>query len=208
MLNKRRPLRLGTINPLNKPQEDIVEDKNIVEDKIKERRNRVIDLSKYNVGFDAVRNKEKRTEVPTPTKAQATQYDKYLHKLHKGELSKFSTRDLMFYFRDIANENGVKYIIANPKVEMRNFKLALDRGYTTENILAMIEFLFTSGQKYLDIRTLHPGILLTNWCNTIYRDTELWLNDEYNPNRTNSHKPNREWVDNNTEKKSSVGEWE
>ena len=201
MLNKRRPLRLGTINSLNKPQEDIVEDK------IKERRNRVIDLTKYNVGFDAVRNKEKRKDVPTPTKAQATHYDKYLHKLHKGELSKFSTRDLMFYFRDIANENGVKYIIANPKVEMRNFKLALDRGYTTENILAMIEFLFTSGQKYLDKRSLHPGILLTNWCNTIYRDTELWLNDEYNPNRTNSNKPNREWVDNDTDKKSNVGEW-
>lgn len=207
MLQRRRPVRLGTINLTSEPQKPL-DNKDIIEDKVRERRNRVIDLTKYNVGFDAVRDKEKRQKAPSPCKAQATQYDRYLHKLQKGELSKFSTRDLMFYFKDMANDNGVKFVIANPKVIMRQFKLTLDRGYSTEEVLAMIEFLFTSGQKYLELQSLHPGILLTNWCNTIYRDTQLWLNDEYNPNRTNTHKPNREWVDDNTEKKSSVGEWD
>ena len=92
---------------------------------------------------------------------------------------------------------------------MRNFKLALERGYSTEDLLAMIEFLFTSGQTYLDVKTIHPGILLTNWCNKIYQDTQLWLDDNYDPNVTYTKpKLNREWTDNNTEIKSNVGEWD
>ena len=196
---RKRPSRIGMlIEP-------------VVEDAVKERRQRTIDLSKYNVGFEAVTNPKKRPEAPTPSKAQSTQYNKYLAKLEKGELSKFSTRDIMFFFRDTANENGVKYIIANPKIDMRNFKLALGRGYSTEEILAMIEFLFTSGQKYLDIKTLHPGLLLTNWCNKIYQDTQLWLDDKFDPNVKYVHnKPqlNREWKDDNEEVKSNVGEWD
>lgn len=179
-----------------------------VENAIKERRERVIDLSKYNVGFEAVQNKKARPTIQTISQAQATQYDRYLYKLERGDLSKFGTRDIMYFFRDIANENGVKYIIANPKVDMRNFKLALKRGYSTEDVLAMIEFLFTSGQTYLDKKTLHPGILLSNWCNKIYQDTQLWIDDNYDPNTSYSKpKLNREWNDNNTEVKSNVGEW-
>lgn len=195
---KKRPSRIGMfIEP-------------IIEDSVKERRQRTIDLSKYNVGFEAVTNPKKRPKTPTPSKAQSTQYNKYLAKLEKGELSKFSTRDIMFFFRDMANENGHKYIIANPKIDMRNFKLALERGYSTEDILAMIEFLYTSGQKYLDLKSLHPGILLTNWCNTIYKDTQLWLDDKFDPNTKYTNKPqlNREWSDDNEEVKSNVGEWD
>lgn len=194
---RRKPSRLGTIAEV------------IVEDAIKERRERVIDLTKYNVGFDAVNNKKARPTAPTPSKAVGTQYNSYLKKLESGNINKFSTRDIMFFFRDTANDNGVKYIIANPKIDMRNFKLALERGYTTEDILAMIEFLFTSGQKYLDIKTLHPGLLLTNWCNKIYQDTQLWIDDKYDPNATFSKpKMTREWTDSNEEIKSNVGEWD
>ena len=195
--NNKRPSRLGTITQV------------VVEDAIKERRERVIDLSKYNVGFEAVTNKKARPTAPSTSKAVGVQYQAYLKKFEKGELSKFSTRDIMFFFRDTANYNGVKYIIANPKVDMRNFKLALERGYSTEDLLAMIEFLFTSGQTYLDVKTIHPGILLTNWCNKIYQDTQLWLDDNYDPNVTfTKPKLNREWTDNNTEIKSNVGEWD
>ena len=197
MRHKRKPSRLGTVSPV------------IVEDAIRERRERVIDLSKYNVGFDAVSDKKARPTAPTTSKVMGTQYEAYLKKYERGDLSKFSTRDIMFFFRDTANDNGAKYIIANGKVDMRNFKLAKDRGYSTEDILAMIEFLFTSGQKYLDVKTIHPGILLTGWCNKIYQDTQLWLEDKFDPNATFSKtKLNREWTDNNTKIKSNVGEWE
>lgn len=197
MRHKRKPSRLGNVSPV------------IVEDAIRERRERVIDLSKYNVGFDAVSDKKARPTAPTTSKVMGTQYEAYLKKYERGDLSKFSTRDIMFFFRDTANDNGAKYIIANGKVDMRNFKLAKDRGYSTEDILAMIEFLFTSGQKYLDVKTIHPGILLTGWCNKIYQDTQLWLEDKFDPNATFSKtKLNREWTDNNTKIKSNVGEWE
>lgn len=197
MRRKKQPRRLGLIVPVE------------VEDAKRERVQRTIDLSKYTMGFDEVKNKKSRPPAPTPCKAQATQYDKYLAKFEKGELHKFSTRDIMFFFRDTANDNGCKYIIANPKIDMRNFKLALDRGYSTEDLLSMIEFLFTSGQKYLDISNIHPGILLTGWCNKIYQDTQLWLDDKYDPNKTYSKpKLNREWTDTNSETKSNVGEWD
>lgn len=197
---RKRPTRLGTITPLP-----------TVEDAKKERRNRTIDLSKYNIGFEAVKDKKARPQAPSTSKAQNTLYEKYQYKLDKGLLEKFNTRDIMFYFRDTANDNGVKYIIGNPKVDMRNFKLALDRGYTTEEVLAMIEFLFTSGQTYLDKNSLHPGILLTGWCNRIYNDMKLWLDDKFDPNKQAKSKINtlnREWKDTNSEVKSNVGEWD
>lgn len=194
---KRRPKRLGVVTEV------------IIEDAIKERRERVIDLSKYNVGFDAVQNKKSRPTTSTSSNVIGNQYQSYLNKYEKGLISKFSNRDIMYFFKDIANDNGVKYVIGNAKIEMRNIKLAKERGYSTEDLLAMIEFLFTSGQTYLDKRTLHPGILLTNWCNKVYQDTQLWLEDKFDPKETFSKpKMTREWTDNNEDIKSNVGEWE
>lgn len=158
---------------------------------------------------EAVQNTKAIPTIPSPSNVQSSQYQAYLTKYEKGAIDKFSTIDTMFFFRDTANDNGVNYVIANAQVDMRNFKIAKDRGYSTEDILAMIEFLFTSGQKYLDKQNIHPGILLTGWCNKIYQDTQLWLEDNFDPNMTFSQtKLNREWTDNNTNVKSSVGEWE
>lgn len=174
-----------------------------------ERRNRVIDLSKYNVGFEQVVDKETRPPNPCPTKGQY--YEKYLAKYEKGNLSKFSSRDIMYFFKDTAEANGVKYVVSNMKRDMRTYNLAKEKGYTVEEILAMIEFLFTSGQKYLDIRTLNPSILISGWCNKIYQDTMLWLDDKYDPNVTtpkSNYTQSREWKDNNDEVKSSIGEWD
>lgn len=191
---KRRPRRLGKI--------EVTYD--LVDYAVKERRNRVIDLSKYNVGFEAVQNKP---PSPKPKETMSRYYANYQKKLEEGQLDKFSTRDMMYFFRDKAEESGVKYVIANPKICMRHFKLTLERGYKPEEVLSMIEFLFTSGQTYLDITKLHTGILTTNWCNTIYQDTLLWLDDKFVPNK-NKKLQNREWLntslDNND---SNIGEW-
>ena len=208
---KKKPKRLGTVVPIPVPTP---KEGTKVENAKRERRERVIDLSKYSIGFDEVKDKSKRKQPkPSQSQSQSALYERYLAKFEKGELNKFSTRDLMFFFRDTANDNNVKYIIGNAKVEMRNFKLALERGYSNEDLLAMIEFLFTSGQTYLDKQTLHPGVLLTGWCNRIYNDTQLWLEDKYDPNKdtkmfNKKQTTTREWTDNNTEVKSQVGEWE
>lgn len=155
----------------------------------------------YNIGFDS--------EWTKPVSNKVSNYDRYIKKLEDGKIDKFNSRDFLFFFSDKANENGVKHVIANAKISMANFKTILSRGYTNAEILVMIEFLFTSGQQYLDIHTLHPGILLTNWCNTIYRDSQLWLKDEYNPNAKYKSKPKteREWKDDKPEHKTGVGEW-
>lgn len=173
-----------------------------------QRRERTIDLSKYNVGFEQVQNKEKRP--PNPCKSNSQFYDSYRAKLEKGNISKFNSRDIMYFFRDTAEENGVRYVIANMQKDMRTYNLAKSKGYSVEDILAMIEFLFTSGQQYLDPKTLHPGILITGWCNKIYQDTQLWLEDKFDPNVKfkNNFTQQREWQDNNEEVKSTIGEWE
>lgn len=197
----------SNINRLNKVKTPKFEDSK------RPRKERVIDLSKYNIGFSNVEQNVQNTKNK-PQKNKYDQYGRYLKKLEDGDLEKFSTRDIMFHFRDVANRNGVKYVIGNAKIDMRNFKTALERGYTNEQILAMIEFLFESDQDYLDKTTLHPGILLTGWCNTIFQDSQLWLDDLYVPrserNKTKNSKRDvkREWVDNNPSTDCTIGEWD
>lgn len=198
----RRPTRLGKV----------VNDLDIVENAVKERRHRVINLDKYKVGFPSV-DEANKPSSPKPKDTGSRYYAQYQSKLEKGELSKFSTRDMMYFFRDTAEQNGVKYVIANPKVAMRHFKLSIERGYTKEEILSMIEFLFTSGQTYLALDKIHTGILTTNWCNTIYSDTKLWLDDRYDPtnkyHKQNKDKfQNREWDKEKEESNISIGEWD
>lgn len=152
----------------------------------------------------------KPTTTPSAPSKRVTDYEKYRAKFDKGDFTSLNNKDLCFYFQDVAKENGVKYITSNFKVEMHNFKLCKERGYTTEEILIMIEFLFTSGQLYLDVNRLHPGILLTGWANKIYQDSQLWLNDEYvveQPKKKYSSEiKTREWKP-TTDTKTKVGEW-
>lgn len=142
-------------------------------------------------------------------------YESYRAKLEGGLLEKFSTRDMTYFFKDVANENGVKYVIANIQKDQRCYKMCLERGYTIENILAMIEFLFTSGQQYLDVQTLQPTILISGWCNVIYSDTMKWLDDEFNPSDRHNNKSkknnvsNREWKEKvSDEEVAEIGKWD
>ena len=95
-------------------------------------------------------------------------------------MENFSTRDLVYYFREIAQQNGGHYVIANIKKEMAIMKRVRE-SYSAKEICAMIEFLFLSEQDYLDKARLSPGILSSSWCNTIYADMQLWVDDQYKP---------------------------
>ena len=147
--------------------------------------------------------------LPKKSDPYSSFLDKYNHL--SETIDEFKTQDLMYFFREKARESGVKYVIANMKRDMGIFK-KLQENYTPREICLMIEFIFCSNQNYLDISITQPTVLSSSWCNTIYRDSILWANDEYEPTeRTVTKKERikkREWQREVTGEKTSIGEWE
>ena len=115
---------------------------------------------------------------------------KYVHLEQWIDL--FGTRDLVYYFREIAEENGQRYVIANMAKDQKIMK-RLKQSFSNREICGMIEFLFTSEQDYLDKDRLSINLLASNWINTIYADTKLWVNDEYIPRKSKQSMRQHEW---------------
>lgn len=168
---------------------------------------------------DNVNNSRRRNQSATFTRGYGARpkksdpYSSFLDKYnHLSEtVDEFKTQDLMYFFREKARESGVKYVIANMKRDMGIFK-KLQENYNPREICLMIEFIFCSNQNYLDISITQPTVLSSSWCNTIYHDSILWANDEYEPTeRTVTKKERikkREWQREVTGEKTSIGEWE
>lgn len=157
-----------------------------------------------------INQKEKTVESRKVLNKPTDPYLIYQTRLENGMFDKFSSRDMLYFFCDVAKENGVDYIVSNYAKEQRQFKLCIERGYSVQDILAMIEFLFTSGQPYLDVNRLHPGILLTNWAKTIYADTKLWLDDKYVPHKKQyqpKNQPVREFTGDTSKEEVKINEW-
>lgn len=122
-------------------------------------------------------------------------------------ISSFGTKDLVYYFRQKANEANLRYYISSYSRDCSVMKKLL-KEYSQMEICLMIEFLFSPEQEYLDKGTLAPTILISSWNNTIYQDSVKWANDEYIPHnkrKKKSSKPVREWDNKNTDIK--IGEW-
>lgn len=139
-------------------------------------------------------------------------YAKFLEKYRdlENRYNDFNTQDLVYFFREKANEAGVKYVIANMKRDMGIFKRLRD-NFEVSEILLMIEFIFLGDQNYLDIQRTQPTVLASNWVNTIYQDSIDWANDEYVPQEergsTSKKKlSKREWKKSG-DNKSKIGEW-
>lgn len=166
-------------------------------------RNMNDEQKKLNRGFDTVRKRDKKINTTTNL------YDKYQLKLQKGKLDKFSSRDIIYFMQDCAKNQKVKCVITNYQVSMHQINLLKKKGYDNEDILAMIEFLYTSGQPYIDLNRISPSLLISTWGTTIYADTQLWLKDEYDPNNKNKRKSvkEREWQGEKTEKDDASIEW-
>lgn len=111
-------------------------------------------------------------------------------------IDSFGSRDLVYYFREIAQEQGIKYVIANIKKDMAIMK-RLKENYSNREICGMIEFLFESEQDYLIKNKLSPNVLVSGWINTIYADMQLWVEDKYTPH----HKEQQ------SKRKKSQHEW-
>lgn len=141
-------------------------------------------------------------QTPAPQKRQRkdshSPYDSFLRKYDdlENQIDKLGTRDLVYYFREIAGEKGIKYTISNIKKDMAIMK-RLRENYDNREICGMIEFLFESDQDYLDKSRLSPNLLASSWVNTIYADMKLWVEDKYVPRSVQVKKKKtikqREW---------------
>lgn len=137
-------------------------------------------------------------EPPSRKRRDNTPYDSFLRKYAdlENSVDSFSSRDLVYYFREIAQEQGYKYVIANIKKDMAIMK-RLKEDYEVREICCMIEFLYESEQDYLDKDRLSPNILASCWINTIYADMLLWVDDKYVPRKSKpKYSPKGEWSSN------------
>lgn len=151
--------------------------------------------------------------VSKPQKKKQAQSDSYRNFLIKyndleNYIDKLGTRDLAYYFRQVAEDNGYKYVIANMKKDMAIFK-RLQENFDVQDICGMIEFLYTSEQDYLDKDRLSPNVLASRWVNTIYSDMQLWVDDKYVPRSKQKH-AKKEWTDtvDKSTTKASIGGWD
>lgn len=163
------------------------------------------------------RVEKKSTRQPTRAPHKNVTSDRYSVFLEKYDhleenIDSFKTQDLMYYFREKARESGVKYVIANMKRDMGIFKRLLD-NYESREICLMIEFLFFSEQDYLDKTSIQPTVLASGWCNTIYQDAMLWVDDKYvprsqKPTPSKKHIKSREWSGSPDEERVEIGGWD
>ena len=150
----------------------------------------------------------RRTSIGSYKKSPQELFNEKYYDL-ENTIDSFGTSDILYFFVQKASENGVKYVIANFAKDMTCAKKLLS-NYTPREACLMIEFLFESGQTYLDTHSLNLGVISSRWCNKIYQDSMLWVNDEYvdTPKKQyKSTKTKREWEhsDSNSVK---VGKWE
>lgn len=164
--------------------------------------------------IDSFRTARRTTEVSKTTvrqprrKTSSSPYGSFKYKYDHLEefIDNFGTRDFVYYFREVSEECGYKYTISNIKKDMAIFK-RLHENYDAREICGMIEFLFRSEQDYLDKARLSPNLLASQWVNTIYADTQLWLDDKYYPNSTKKKQKQREWSESKNED-VNIGGWE
>lgn len=149
--------------------------------------------------------KQRKSNKSTNTR---TPYEVFLVKYKdlENSIDKFGTRDLVYYFREIAEECGFKYVISNIKKDMAIMK-RLKANFDNREICGMIEFMYESEQDYLDKTRLSPNILASNWVNTVYADMKLWVDDLYVPKAKKKNK-DREWTAPINETSSKIGEWD
>lgn len=151
---------------------------------------------------DRGQSTEAPKQTPTPPSRRRrdnTPYDSFLWKYNSLEetIDDLGTRDLVYYFREVAEENGFKYVIANMKKDMAIMK-RLREQYSNREICGMIEFIYESEQDYLDKKRLSPNVLASQWINTIYADMQLWVEDKYIPRS----------VEKSSKRKKSQHEWD
>lgn len=158
-----------------------------------------------------VRNQTVSPSEQDIKRSNTTDYDTFMVKYKRlpDSAEGFTTKDLVYFFREKASESGVKYVINNFPRDMAIFKRLKD-NYSIPEILLMIEFLFSGDQTYIKTSGTAPTVLISGWGNKIYSDSILWADDEYiEQPKKKDRTSKREW-NKSADKKSysKIGEWE
>ena len=146
-------------------------------DSFRESRNQVIEFYE-----EQKNNRREGAKKATLTKRQS-----FLKKYEDLEntIGEFNSNDLVYYFETKSQEANRPYIVANMAKDSKIMK-RLQKDFSNEEILVMIEFLFFSGQTYLTDPTIN--VLASSWVNSIKRDSDKWLNGEFDPTKSKTSK--------------------
>lgn len=120
-------------------------------------------------------------------KATLTKRQSFLNKYADLEntIEEFNSNDLVYYFETKSQEANKPYIVANMAKDSKIMK-RLQKDFSNEEILVMIEFLFFSGQTYVKDPTIN--VLASSWINTLKNDAKKWLNGEFDPTKSKTSK--------------------
>lgn len=146
-------------------------------DSFRESRNQVIEFYE-----EQKHNRREGAKKATLTKRQS-----FLKKYEDLEntIEEFNSNDLVYYFETKSQEANRPYIVANMAKDSKIMK-RLQKDFSNEEILVMIEFLFFSGQTYVKDPTIN--VLASSWVNTLKNDANKWLNGEFDPTKSKTSK--------------------
>ena len=151
-------------------------------------------------GFERVEQARKERKVHSTT----NHYSKYVQKLKEERYEDFTSRDILFFFKDYTKKEGINFYsnLQQDIKYMANINQAR-KTYSNQELLGIIQFIFISDQDYLDKRKVSPSILCSTWMNTLYADASDFANGEYVPkskrkkvfsnNKVEKFKEEREW---------------
>ena len=114
-------------------------------------------------------------------------------KLAKKQFSKFNAGDLLFYYQYKADRKHIRCIITN-KIAMKSVFSKLKKEFSQEEICTMIDYLFDSGQTFIEMPKATPFILYSGYTQRIWAEAMEW-----------HKKPKREW--DNTENAQDITSW-
>lgn len=132
-------------------------------------------------------------------------YEAFKKRLNANRGDLFNNRDLVYYFREMSEG---KYYIANYAKDMHIFK-RLRQSFSVEDIILMIDFLFSPANDYLPTPTVN--LMASSWVNTIHTDAIAWADGKYIPHSQRGKRKNqissREYKESGNED-VVIGEWE
>lgn len=145
---------------------------------------------------------KRKAEKKPVTSVSDNNKSRFLVKLEEEAFHEFDYKDWYQYFVWRASENGVKYLTRNYAKEYAIIKSILNELSWTD-VKNMMDFIFESDQDIADKRTAGLWLLSKGWINTIYQNTQLWMDGDYKPKT--APKRNREWVAEASRKDTGTG---
>jgi hypothetical protein len=159
---------------------------------------------------------EKSVKTAVIHKPLSDPYGSFLKKYYsmsEETVLNFTAQELLYFFKEVARRAGYKYVISNISRDTAVFK-KLKKDYDNVSICLMIEFIFESGQNY--INSLQPTVLISELGLKIYEDSRTWNDDKYVPPTKQIFKPvqhtrarDRQFIteDDNFKRKTRIGVW-